>query len=189
MYRKVQRVQKILNDAALHTEKFSKTGNLHCVAGCHHCCLKKDISASPLEFLPLAYHLYRTGQAESFYEKLECSQPDSLCILFSALQSEGGCIEYKYRGLICRLFGFSVNLDKLGQSRLVTCKTIKESENCQQLQPAQLAKAPKATDYYMRLTAIDFSLANESRPINEAIRRALEIVMTYYMYRKRKRRA
>ncbi|WP_282591977.1 YkgJ family cysteine cluster protein [Gaoshiqia sediminis] len=183
-------MQKVLNDVVLHTEKFSKSGGLSCPSGCHLCCLKKDISATPLEFLPLAYHLFRNGQAEAFYDRLEQLPNDNLCSLFSALgQTNGGCSQYRFRGLICRLFGYSANLDKQSQTRLVTCKTIKESESYRQLKPAQLTKAPKATDYYMRLAAIDFSLANEHRQINEAIRRALEIVMTYYQYRARRRRA
>ncbi len=190
MYRKVQRVQKVLNDAVLHTNKFSKSGGLSCASKCHLCCLKEDISASPLEFLPLAYFLYRNGQAETFYEKLEPLPENSLCSLFSALgDMPGGCSEYAYRGLICRLFGFGANHDKQGQVRLITCKTIKETEAYSNLKPAQLTRAPKLTDYYMRLAAIDFTLANEQLQINEAIRRALEIVMTYYLYRGRRKRA
>jgi hypothetical protein len=44
-------------------------------------------------------------------------------------------------------------------------------------------------EYYMQLAAIDFKLANEQMQINQAIKRALELVMTYYMYRGRGKRA
>ncbi len=190
MYRKIQRVQKILNEAALHTEKYSRTSGVSCASQCHLCCLKKDISASPLEFLPLAYHLYKEGRAEKFYDLLEKLPENSLCIMFSALGNQpGGCTRYDYRGLICRLFGFSSNTDKNGHTRLITCKTIKATEQYQQLKHADMDKSPKFTDYYMQLAAIDFILANEQLQINEAIRRALEIVLTYYMYRNRKRPA
>ena len=184
MYRKIQRVQKILHKAALHTEKYSTTNGLSCALKCYLCCLKKNISASPLEFLPLAYQLYKEGSAERLYDQLEKIPENSLCILFSALgQQSGGCTRYDDRGLICCLFGFSSNTDKIGHTRLITCKTIKTTE---QYPPANTDKSPKFTDYYMQLSTIDFILANEQLQINEAIRKALEIVLTYFMYRNRK---
>lgn len=189
MYRKVQRVQKVLKNAALHTEKFSNKSGITCASKCHHCCLKKDISASPLEFLPLAYHLFKEGKADEVYDRLEQLPANDLCILFSALGHAGSCSEYTYRGLICRLFGYATNHDKQGQSRLVSCKAIKETPNFAQLQPKVLLKAPVMTEYYMQLAAIDFKLAKEELQINQAIKRALELVMTYYMYRGSRRGA
>ncbi len=183
MYRKIQRVQKVLNDAVLHTERFSKTGGITCASGCHLCCLKKDIVASPLEFFPLAYYLYKKGLAETFYNRLEELAENSLCVLFSALGDRpGGCTEYEYRGLICRLFGFSSGTDKSGRKRLITCKTIKSTQAYEYLKPAHLDKSPVLADYYMRLAAIDLTLANEQLQINDAIKRALEIVLTHYRY-------
>jgi Fe-S-cluster containining protein len=189
MYRKVQRVQKVLKNAALHSEKFSKKSGLNCASKCHLCCLKKDIPASLLEFLPLAYHLYKTGRAEDFYNRLEKLPANDLCLVFSALNQAGGCSEYAYRGLICRLFGYAANRDKQGQNRLVSCKTIKETPNYAQLTSQLIGKAPVMAEYYMQLAAIDFKLANEQMQINQAIKRALELVMTYYMYRGRGKRA
>ncbi len=183
MYRKIQRVQKILKDAALHTERFSKAGGITCASKCHLCCLKRDITASPLEFFPLAYYLYKNGKAESVYSQLEKLSGNSLCIMFSALGDRpGGCSEYAYRGLICRLFGFSSGTDKSGQKRLITCKIIKSTDAYQQLKPAHLVQSPGAADYYMRLASVDFTLANEQLQINQAIRKALEIVLSHYQY-------
>lgn len=190
MYHKIQRVQKVLKNAALHSEKFSKTSGLTCASKCHLCCLKKDISASPLEFFPLAYHLVKTGQADNFYDKLERLPDNDICVLFSALgETPGACSNYLYRGLVCRLFGYSANRDKQGQFRMVTCKTLKETVVFQQLQPKTIEKAPVVTEYYMQLAAIDFALANEQLQINKAIKRALELVMTYYLYRRPGKRA
>jgi len=187
MYRKIQRVQKILNDAVLHTERFSKVSGLSCASKCNLCCMKKDIAASPLEFLPFAYYLYKEGKAEALYERLEEITENSLCVLFSALGDRpGGCTAYAHRGLICRLFGFSSNSDKNGQTRLITCKNIKTSEAYEKLLPAHLKRSPVITSYYMQLASVDFALANEQLQINEAIRRALELVLTYYMYRNKK---
>ncbi len=184
MYRKVQRVQKVLKDAALHTEKFRKASGISCASGCHKCCLKQDIAASPLEFLPFAYHLFKEGQAEAFYDKLEQSKDENLCVLFSAMGKQGGCQAYEYRGLICRLFGYSVNPGKDEVNRLVTCKIIRESEPARFIQARHLQKAPVFRDYYAQLATIDFRMAYEQVHINEAIKQALEMVLRYYMYRK-----
>lgn len=190
MYRKVQRVQKVLKNAALHSEKFSKRSGISCASKCHLCCLKKDISASPLEFLPLAYHLFKQDRADELYDRLEQIPANDLCAMFSAFgNTGGGCTEYVYRGLICRLFGYASNRDKQGQNRLITCKTIKETPVYAQLTNKQMVKAPVMSEYYMQLAAIDFSLANEQLQINHAIKRALELVMTYYQYRGQRKRA
>ncbi|MFV0376757.1 MAG: YkgJ family cysteine cluster protein [Mangrovibacterium sp.] len=178
-------MQKVLENAALHTEKFSKTSGLGCAPKCHLCCLKKDISASPLEFFPMAYHLVKSGGADRFYDQLEQLSEPEICVVFNALpNAPGGCSNYLYRGLICRLFGFSTSRDKQGQYRMVTCRIIKETPAYQSLQPKTIAKAPVAADYYMQLAAIDWQLAHEQLPINQAIKRALELVMRYYQYRR-----
>ena len=190
MYHKVQRVQKVLKNAALHSEKFSKASGLTCAAKCHLCCIKRDISASPLEFFPLAYHLVKSGQADAFYDKLERLPDNDICVLFSALgDTPGACSNYPYRGLICRLFGYSVNRDKQGQYRMVTCKTLKETPAYLQVPAKAFEKAPVFTEYYMQLAAIDFALANEQLQINKAVKRALELVMSYYQYRRPGKRA
>ena len=190
MYRKIQRVQKVLNEAVLHTQRFQKASNISCPPGCHLCCLKKDISASPLEFLPLAYNLYKNNRAEEVYDKLSGDGNDGLCVIFQPLGiAGGGCSEYAHRGLICRLFGYASNPDKFQQKRLITCKTIKGTGAFSELSTKAIAKAPQFSDYYMRLAAIDFRLANEQLHINEAIKRAIELVLTHFMYRNRKRGA
>lgn len=190
MYHKIQRVQKVLNHAAAHADRFGKTSGLVCAAGCNLCCVKKDIHASPLEFFPLAYHLVKTGLAESFYERLEQVPDNDMCVLFSALgETPGSCSNYAYRGLICRLFGFSSVPDKQGHYRMVTCKTLKETPTYGRLTPKVLEKAPVFSAYYMQLAAIDFVLANEQLHINKAIKRALELVSTYYLYRRPGKRA
>jgi len=190
MYRKIQRVQKVLKNAALHSNKFGTNSGISCASGCHLCCLKKDISASPLEFLPMAYYLYKEGKADEIYDKIDALPDNDLCVFFSALgNTGGGCSEYLYRGLICRLFGFATNRDKQGTNRLITCKPIKEQPVYTAITAKQLTKAPVMTEYYMQLAAIDFSLANEQLQINQAVKRALELVMTYYLYRGRRRSA
>ena len=43
------------------------------------------------------------------------------------IRNEGGCTEYAFRPLICRLFGFSGVIDRLGQVAPVICKYVKRA--------------------------------------------------------------
>jgi len=171
---------------------FQQESGLYCLASCGKCCTKPDIEACVLEFLPLAYHLYKEHKALEYLHQLE-THKNALCVLlqpFLGQDGKGFCGDYKYRGLICRLFGFSGRRNKYGSKELVTCKLIKEGE-------AKLYEAaseyvnlgnleiPMMGNYSMMLCAIDFQLASKYYPINEAISLAIETVLAYYSYRSR----
>jgi Fe-S-cluster containining protein len=160
---------------------------LHCKFGCGKCCLKPDIEASVLEFLPFAFYLYHAGTAEAWYERLKTTD-SALCVILDPNQpGVGHCTEYKHRGLICRLFGYSARTNKYGMHELVTCQIIKTEQASDYLRAEETIRAggsvPVMSDYYMQLHSIDFELAKEFYPINTAIRRAIETVLQYYSYR------
>jgi len=183
---KVVHVRKLLNEASMHTETFSKASNLHCQQGCYSCCLKRDLYASSLEFFPLAYELYKEGTAETVYDKIGNLPQNAPCYFFTPFEQNGGCSRYNDRGLICRLFGFSSNTDKNDKPRLITCKGIKQTDAFQNLLPSVLGKSPNFSDFYIRLASLDFQLANEQLQINGAIHKALEIVLNYESLRNRR---
>lgn len=111
------------------------------------------------------------------------------CVNYQPLSivDQGHCKTYKYRGLICRLFGYGANTDKYGKLRLATCKVIKEgqAENFASASEkiSQGMSVPVFTEYYMQLNQIDFRLGNIIVPVNKALRLALEEVLQYYAYR------
>jgi Fe-S-cluster containining protein len=186
--KKVQLVENLFEQLTQEANQFQKKGGLSCVAGCGKCCTYATIEASPLEFLPWALHLFLNGEAETTLEKLHGNN-SSNCFLYKSLTiaNQGSCSDYKYRGLICRLFGFSANTDKYGVLRLATCKIIKEgqSEKYQAISEA-IAKGlyvPVFTDYYMQLNQIDFQLGSKILPVNKALIFAIEEVLQYYAYR------
>nr|WP_320021285.1 hypothetical protein [uncultured Draconibacterium sp.] len=84
------------------------------------------------------------------------------------------------------MFSYNYRTDKQGTRLIAACKTIKEE------QAVLVAKAngillkktlePKAAAYYQRLELIDFKEAQKQYPIGEAIRIAVESVMTYFHY-------
>lgn len=178
--------------AGLDTEiaTFQNVTGLGCRSGCGKCCTHPDVEASPLEFLPWAFHVFLNGKGEETLEDLK-SSTSTICHLYRPLtvldQNSGRCGDYMYRGLICRLFGYGAGRDKFGELRLATCKIIKEGQAANYKTAIEAIKkglyVPIFTDYYMRLNQIDFKLGNSILPVNKAMKIALEEVLQYYAYR------
>ncbi len=183
---KVQAVEALMDDLDAEILKFQGWSGLGCKAGCGKCCYKPDIEATILELLPFALHLYRTNQAELWLERLS-KEPSPLCMLLDPLGLSGMCSSYKYRGLACRLFGFSARINKHSQKEIVTCQVIKTEQpntfHSAKSQMSQNQSVPVTSHFYMQLHAIDFNMAREFFPINQAIKRALEVILHYYAYR------
>ncbi len=192
---KVRAVLKIYRKLEIDTGLFQSATGLSCKSGCGTCCSYPDIYATPLEFLPYAFHQYQTGKAEEKMELLKTEFSElKTCSLFSHRQlalGPGGCLDYEFRGLVCRVFGFSSMILKDGSHSLIACKILKEkhpaifdhSENSLE----KLQMAPVAANYYLPLASIDYELSEKQLPVNPAIIKALEYVLAYYCYRKKKR--
>ena len=146
-----------------------------------------------MEFYPLAIHLYRTGKAEALLEKIAATNSSSICPMLSTISLDGGkpgCSYYEHRGLICRLFAYNHTTNKYGVRHIAACKAIKIN------QPDSVLKAnlilaskpigPKASNYYSRLQFVDFTESQNLYPIGEAIRLAVEKVITHHHYRGKK---
>lgn len=190
LYRKIQAVERVFKGLEKDVAAFKHVTKLECLVGCGKCCSKPDISASPLEFLPFAYHLYKRGLALEYLDRIK-DHPNSNCIVLSPLlipDKPGFCSEYPYRGLICRLFGFSAALNKYGNPELVTCKSIKETyPNAVEKAKSHIMEGkdtPIMRHYYFKLQSIDGNLCSKLMPINKAIEEALKIVLSYYAYRR-----
>ena len=187
---KVRQVEELFNCLEKEITTFKSETKLHCLTGCGKCCSNPEIDASPLEFLPWAFHLFLNGKAEETLLELNNSSITT-CHIYRPLalleEFNGSCSNYRYRGLICRLFGYAANRDKYGELRLATCKIIKEdqAENYNLAQEAirNGKQIPIFTDYYMQLTQIDYHLASIILPINQALKMAIEEVLQYYAYR------
>jgi uncharacterized protein len=182
---KISAVEEVMNSLDGAVQTFQSWSGLGCKTGCGKCCIKADIEATVLEFLPLADYLYSANLAETWLEKLSATSSD-LCVLLDPTATAGMCVNYKYRGLICRLFGYSARVNKFSRKELVTCQIIK-TEQSEKFSFANSLltdyPVPVTSQYYMRLHAIDFEMAREFFPINEAIKRALQVILQYYAYR------
>lgn len=187
---RVRLVEALFQNLDVEIIEFQKETKLSCMAGCGKCCSTPEIDASPLEFLPWAFHVFLNGQAEETLLELE-QNTKSTCFLYRpkslAEFTLGNCSNYKYRGLICRLFGFGATTDKYGKLRIATCNIIKEGQK-ENYDAATMAintnlSVPIFTEYYMQLSQIDFKLGNTFQPVNKAMKTALEEVLQYYAYR------
>lgn len=186
---KVKAVEQIFASLDKEIASLQATSGLHCIAGCGKCCFKPDIEATPLEFLPYAFHLFLTNRIEDQYALL-LEREITTCAIFSPVADslvKGGCSEYKFRGLICRLFGYSAVRDKYGKTSFVTCLPLKtESPESVAAINDSISKGqsvPMMNDYYFQIRSIDTDLGTKQLPINQALREAMETVMGYYAYR------
>jgi Fe-S-cluster containining protein len=184
---KVKEVEAVFQKLDAEITQFQSATGMHCKFGCGKCCFKPDIEATPLEFLPFALHLYREGLAEQWHEKLASSQQPVCHILSPTRSGAGLCTEYKHRGLICRLFGYSARTNKYERKELVTCQVIKTEEPDEYRKGVELVEndgsIPVMSQYYMQLHAIDPDLTTRFYPINIAVKKAIENVLHYYAYR------
>ena len=184
---KVKLVEGVFDQLDQQIAVFQSASSLHCKWGCGKCCYKADIEATILEFLPFALFLHQQNQAEEWLNNLQESD-SSICLILNPTQNGAGlCSQYKHRGLICRLFGYSARTTKYGKPELVTCQIIKteQQENFVKVEAAieEGLNVPVMSNFYMQLHSIDFELTREFFPINVAMRKAIETVLQYYAYR------
>ncbi|GGW59244.1 hypothetical protein DFQ11_1011029 [Winogradskyella epiphytica] len=94
--KKVQLVEMLFYELEQEASKFKKASGLACVSGCGKCCTYPDIEASPLEFLPWAFHLFLHGEAEKTLRKLKETKNPS-CFIYKplTLAGQGRCSNYK----------------------------------------------------------------------------------------------
>lgn len=185
MLDKIRKVEKIFKQVDKESEKFGKQSGLKCLTNCTLCCTKKGLEANVLEFLPLANYLVKNNLHEAALELLE-SEPEH-CINLARSQNPGitaGCSAYEFRGLICRLFGFSAVRDKNQKLAVYTCAPMKNElpdtfrKATEQINAGM--KVPIVADVYYQIYFIDSQMANDYNPINVSIRKAIEKVAYFY---------
>jgi len=189
MHQKVKQVENVFKEMDNHLARFKKVTQVNCPQGCILCCLKPDLEANVLEFLPLAWHLVKTGMHEEVLEKIESGQ--TVCVSLNTIRADNslpGCKFYPHRGAICRLFGSAaLRNNKTGRLTLYTCRTLKDNYagiwTEMETRIGNEKNVPMVPDYYYRLIAIDPILANDYNPINKTIYKAIGKVMLWFSHR------
>jgi Fe-S-cluster containining protein len=183
---KSQAVSILFDQLGEEAKQYASESGLGCVSGCGACCANPEVSASPLEFLPLAFD--NKGLSDTILSFLDSEEESKSCIVYRAHSSDGKngyCTNYANRGLICRLFAASARKNKYGAKDLIICKILK-TEKAQQFTEASERinsdlEIPMASKFYQMIEEIDSSLA-QHYPINTAIRLALESVLRFKFY-------
>jgi Fe-S-cluster containining protein len=145
------------------------------------CCRSEKVEASVLEMLPLARSLFYDGQLEAWIEPIFKASPQGPCLFFQVderVTTHGRCGRYRWRPLVCRMYGFAARNDKYGKPIYSPCRMIKK------LFPDAAATAgiavlenlpiPRFSDFHLRTAAIEPNLGNPPLPINRALQIAVE---------------
>lgn len=182
-------VRKVFEELDIDIKAFLEASKLTCISGCGFCCSNPKVSASVLEFLPFAFDLYEKGKTEKALELLEGESENRYCIIYKSSSPDnsiGFCSDYNNRGLICRLFSSSSRKNKEGKKEIITCKKIKEKKKILFEKAStdinESMPVPSSSDTYSKLYNIDLQLTSEQLPINKAIKKAIEAVLTFKFY-------
>ena len=176
---KTVQLQILFEKIEKQTQSLSACSGLHCLKGCGACCENPNVETTPLEMIPLAQELWKSGKAEEVWDELDAPS----CVLYEAdptIPGNGKCGVYPFRPLICRIFGYAARRNKEGALELATCKKIKEDQP-QEIKNAQVAienglEVPILSEAWLTLLDIDPDQATKRYPINKALKLALEKV-------------
>lgn len=177
LFQKSALVEKLFEEVDREINNYKSLSKIYCPDDCRgECCRKIDIYTTILEFVPLAFYLHKNKMSEVIYSNA-LKKENEICVLFSP--ESGKCITYNYRGLICRLFGYSSIRDKNGNPVIITCRFIKSkySYTIKINQPNIIM-----ADYQKRLSMIDIKLGSTQYHINKAIQNAIEITGLFLKY-------
>ncbi|MCQ2973397.1 MAG: YkgJ family cysteine cluster protein [Bacteroidales bacterium] len=166
----------------IEISKISNKYNFHCKNGCGACCMGNAINkeATVFELLPLAIELEISGKSNKYLEILEnedCPKNVCVCVVFVDNQKGlGHCGEYKYRPLVCRLFGDSMYHEKNNVVDFIGCHWLKElyenSLNKKQLHDL----LPKMSETVFEGRCFSDNSYDTVIDINSALKTALELV-------------
>ncbi|MBN1626958.1 MAG: YkgJ family cysteine cluster protein [Deltaproteobacteria bacterium] len=162
---------------------FQSATGMRCPPGCSLCCRGWPVETTVMELLPLAREIYLREEDEmimsAIFEKDQRHDPSCVLIKNVLTKGEAGaCGYYKFRPLVCRLFGFASRRNKRGGIELMTCRVIKENA------PAEVKRAeiallqglslPVYQDAFMRISYMKPNTGSRMLPINNALKEAIE---------------
>ena len=190
---------KILNNKILNLYKnldaqidqLKADYKISCNNNCAKCCYYENVYANILEFIPFVLNLYEQNLLYDFYHlKIQDLAPGHICVLLNQVDIDnvsGNCSFYSYRGLICRLFGFSAIINKNNEKIFSTCKIIKSnfSDSIKTLN-SDISKINISviSDYYSKLYSFNPGFLKDIYPINTAIKKAIEFIFFIFYYNK-----
>lgn len=122
-------------------DKFCERFCVHCIPGCGSCCehFTPDLTVLEAEFL--AFGMIVDGKVEQLLERLRSWTPESItCPLYDWDDKEHHCMVYRWRPLVCRLFGASASEDKRGRP---VCRKCKWNDEGRDISSEELEQSPE----------------------------------------------
>ncbi len=174
-------IPALFNVVTNEVNQFAAATGVQCPSGCGACCTNPNMQTTVAEMMPLATHLWESGQAETFLKRLDDLNNVDICAMYQPDKGDhnkGRCQAYQFRPGICRLFGYCARVDKHGNKQLVTCKVIKDAFPVDKIEERinKGLTVPMIGDYVMQVYGVDPLLGKTSMPINQALHKALERV-------------
>ena len=174
---RLKRIRQVYDKLEKKQMKFANTFNIACKDGCGTCCEHFNPNITEVEAEFLAYGLIVEKRDQEVYELLSNVDGDSeACPLYNKDDVYKHCTVYKWRPLVCRLFGYAASLDKEGNPVYRTCKyNDKTLDICSE----KLRKNKNALvimkDYGMMIEEID-SKKNRNNLLKDELLRAIDKV-------------
>jgi len=188
-------VMTIYHDIDQAVAAFQKESGLVCPRFCGLCCDSQKVEATAIECLPAALALSKAGDGEATLAAIEAMPPDEKRCLFYEPQHQArqnwGCARYETRPLVCRMFGFAGNADRLGKPRLALCRVMKNTFSLAEGDEYRLAttQMPLFHEASLRLAALHLQFGVKMLPINLALGEALLKVETLRYFEAMKEQA
>ena len=172
-------VMAIYRDIDQKVAAFQKESGLACPRFCGRCCDSQKVEATVIECLPAALAFAENGEEETVLAAIAAMPPgEKRCLFYDPRHEERpswGCSHYETRPLVCRMFGFAGNADRLAKPRLALCRVMKKAFALDEGDEYRLASArmPLFHEAAVRLAALHPQLGVKMLPINLAVREAL----------------
>ena len=174
IYQEYLKLESVYKDLDEKQEIFCNAFDVHCKKGCGTCCehFIPDIYNVEARFLALG--IIHDDRVEEVRKKIEAfSDNQEYCPLYD-FDSDYHCTVYKYRPLICRLFGATASKDKDGRPCFRHCKYNIGAKN---LTPEELDekkdKVIHMSDYALMIE--EYALGEKEKPLlPAALSRALD---------------
>ncbi len=179
----IKELIEIYKEIDAHIERFKKITGIDCLEGCGRCCEIPSwkVETTVFELIPLAIHLWKSGEAEVFLKRILRTDRDSVCVFYKKeLNKNGYCYVYPLRPIICRLFGFSAIKDKYSRLHPVLCPIIREGypDKYEMIKKmiGEGLKIPISSFYGRRIKVLDPIYGRDLLSINEALKITIEMV-------------
>ncbi|MCQ2428455.1 MAG: YkgJ family cysteine cluster protein, partial [Clostridia bacterium] len=100
---------------------FCRAFDMKCPEGCGSCCEHFMPDVTPMESDDLALGIIAMGRAEEAFSKIDAYRPGDKCFFYNP-DNPYHCTVYRWRPLVCRLFGASASENKEGRPAFKRCK-------------------------------------------------------------------